>query len=95
MSVLSGIHSNNDLGHPLCENLRQGNWLMDYTVNRLKVIALTKGVGEWLEKVFGWVKVLPRYLVPCYFDAMITCVYTACLDRTFELMSRSVLWLGL
>lgn len=32
-SVLSIIGPNNDLGHPLCGNLREGNWM----------------IGEWLK----------------------------------------------
>lgn len=28
ISLLADIRSNNDLGHPLCGNLRQGNWLI-------------------------------------------------------------------
>lgn len=28
LSLLSDISPNNDLGHPLCNNLRQGNWLI-------------------------------------------------------------------
>ena len=44
MSVMSEIRPMNDLRHPLCDNLRQGDWMMDYVSNRL----LAKGgaVGE-------------------------------------------------
>lgn len=35
MSVLANIRPNNDLGHPVCANLRQGDWLIDYVSNRL------------------------------------------------------------
>lgn len=35
MGPLQTIIAANDLGHPLCENLRQGTWALDYTVERL------------------------------------------------------------
>jgi glycogen debranching enzyme len=35
MNPLRHIMDNNDLGHPLCEHLRQGTWAMDYIYNRL------------------------------------------------------------
>ena len=31
---------------------------------------------------------LPRYLVPCYFDAIVTGTHQALLNRTWSLMSR-------
>ena len=41
---LAGLHyvmeeavASDDLGHPLCENIRNGNWLVDYSINRLKL----------------------------------------------------------
>lgn len=35
ISVFANIRPNNDLGHPVCANLRQGDWLIDYVSNRL------------------------------------------------------------
>jgi len=32
---MRAIIANSDLGHPLCNHLRQGLWLLDYYVNRL------------------------------------------------------------
>lgn len=33
--MLANIRPSNDLGHPVCANLRQGDWLIDYVSNRL------------------------------------------------------------
>ena len=35
ISVLAEIRPTNDLGHPLCVNLRQGDWMLDYVSSRL------------------------------------------------------------
>ena len=35
MTVLGAIRPNNDLGHPLCNNLRDGDWLPNYIAGRL------------------------------------------------------------
>ncbi|PVD23275.1 hypothetical protein C0Q70_16541, partial [Pomacea canaliculata] len=75
MSVLGELRPKNDLGHPLCQNVRQGNWLLDYISNRLKTITNTVKLGEWFESTFDHVKQIPRYLVPCYFDAILTGAY--------------------
>ncbi|XP_057653349.1 glycogen debranching enzyme isoform X2 [Diorhabda carinulata] len=90
MSLLANIRPNNDLGHPMCANLRDGNWMIDYIWKRLKLDVGTKDLGEWLErntKSFGNV---PRYLVPCYFDMIVTNVYLALLDKSYKLMSNFV-----
>lgn len=35
MGPLQKVMTTNDLGHPLCENLRKGIWALDYTAERL------------------------------------------------------------
>ena len=42
--MLETIRDNNDLGHPVCENLRGGDWMAGYTANRLKLCPGTKEV---------------------------------------------------
>jgi len=44
MSILQHRRADNDLGHPLCDNLRNGNWLMDYTAGRLLAYPSTTAV---------------------------------------------------
>lgn len=49
VSLLSEIRVINDLGHPLCGNLRDGDWLPDYIVGRLKLEPSTQRLAAWLE----------------------------------------------
>ncbi|KAJ8667077.1 hypothetical protein QAD02_008739 [Eretmocerus hayati] len=90
ISLLADIRANNDLGHPLCSNLRQGNWLIDYIWQRLKEDEGTLALGEWLERASEPFKLIPRYLVPSYFDVMIVNVYTVLLDYCFSSMSSFI-----
>ncbi|XP_042284630.1 glycogen debranching enzyme-like isoform X1 [Thunnus maccoyii] len=91
ISVLADIRPNNDLGHPVCDNLRQGDWLIDFVSNRLvhRGGSLAQ-VGQWLAAMFDYLKHIPRYLIPCYFDAILVSTYTTALDATFKLMSSFI-----
>eukprot|EP00064_Thunnus_orientalis_P001808 superscaffoldBa00000124_g1811 len=91
MSVLAEIRPKNELGHSLCDNLRGGDWMMDFISNRL----LAKGgavgeVGHWFQAMFSYLKHMPRYLVPCYFDAIIQGAYTTALEAVFKQMSSFI-----
>ncbi|XP_078050064.1 glycogen debranching enzyme [Augochlora pura] len=90
ISLLADIRPNNDLGHPLCINLRQGNWLIDYTWQRLKEDDGTRALGEWLEEAAEPFKLIPRYLVPSYFDVIVVNVYMILLEQSYSLMSSFV-----
>lgn len=91
ISVMANIRPNNDLGHPVCANLRQGDWLLDFICSRLirKEGPLAQ-VGEWLAAMFKYLKHIPRYLIPCYFDAILVSTYTTALDATYKLMASFV-----
>lgn len=45
-------------------------------------------VGQWLVAMFNYLKHIPRYLIPCYFDAILVSTYTTALDTSYKLMSR-------
>ncbi|XP_043206141.1 glycogen debranching enzyme-like isoform X1 [Amphibalanus amphitrite] len=90
MSLMADIRVKNDLGHPLCENLRQGNWLMDCVVGRLRLEPNTMELANWLDDTFQYIKQIPRYLVPAYFDATVLGVYVHLLNSTWRQMARFV-----
>ncbi|XP_071514499.1 glycogen debranching enzyme isoform X2 [Panulirus ornatus] len=90
MSVLSEIRVHNDLGHPLCGNLRDGDWLPDFIVGRLKLEQSTQRLATWLEEVFGWMKDVPRYLIPAYFDSVVTSIYLTLINRAWSMMGEFI-----
>lgn len=45
-------------------------------------------VGKWFSAVFTYLKHIPHYLVPCYFDAIIVGAYATAVDEIFNQMSR-------
>ncbi|CAL1548001.1 unnamed protein product [Lymnaea stagnalis] len=72
LSLLSEIRPKNELGHPLCGNLRDGDWLPEYIANRLKPHSSLEPLAKWFESLFHHLKKMPRFLIPCYFDAIMT-----------------------
>lgn len=85
--LLQDIRLRNEMGHPLFDNLRQGDWLMDYIINRLMKWSSMEKLEQWMSSAFQYVRRLPRYLIPKYFDIVITRVYTTATDRIFKSMS--------
>lgn len=86
-SIFDKIRANNDLGHPVCRNLRDGDWLMDYISSRLQKVGRTAKLGDWLKSFFEHISQLPRYLVPAYFDMVLLAVYPKILDACWNQMS--------
>jgi glycogen debranching enzyme len=62
----------NNLGHPLYENLRQGNWILDFLLSRFEKKSSMKHFLLWLARQFSYVKILPRHLIPKYFTRVTT-----------------------
>lgn len=97
MNVLEKERLSNNLGHAMFENLRSGNWMMDYITGRLaKYHGLEPKhrtglleLANWVNKLFDAVKKMPRYLIPAYFDSIVTGLYTKALERAWSLMSSA------
>jgi glycogen debranching enzyme len=95
-SVLRDIVNENNLGHPLCQHLREGTWALDYCVGRLERISEKKkfshiqGPAKWLKDRCDAIRKAPSYLRPRYFAMVIQTAYNAAVDRSLELMSPNV-----
>ena len=44
MAMLRTVRENNNLSHPICDNIREGDWMTSCTANRLKLRAGTEEV---------------------------------------------------
>lgn len=95
-SVLRDVIRNNELGHPICNHLREGQWALDYTVGRLERMAKEEGYqslqgpARWLAERFDAIRKIPNFLLPRYFAMTIQTAYSAAWDRSLELMSDDV-----
>ncbi len=95
-SVLKNIIKHNDLGHPLCNHLRDGEWALDYTVGRLERMAKQDGYQRlhepavWLRERFDAIRKVPSFMLPRYFALVIQTAYKAAWDRGVELMGDNV-----
>ncbi len=82
-SVLRDIVNSNNLGHPLCNHLRDGQWALDYIMGRLQRISNQEGFERlqepamWLGERFDAVRKLPSFLLPRYFAMVIQTAYRA------------------
>ncbi|VVC95830.1 unnamed protein product, partial [Leptidea sinapis] len=81
---LAGAHAEleplalaDDLAHPLCANLRAGDWLPDYTWRRLEDDQRLAPVAALYREALQPLAALPRFLVPCYFELVVRALYTA------------------
>jgi len=95
-SVLKKIIANNDLAHPLCQHLRDGQWPLDYIVGRLERISKKAGYerllkpATWLQERFDAIRKIPSFLLPRYFGLVLRTAYMAAWDRGLELMNENV-----
>ncbi len=84
------MRDNNDLGHPICDNLRAGDWMAGYTADRLGVREGTKLLGEILADIFSRLAKLPRYLNPCYFEVIVSTVHEMLTQAAVSKMGKYV-----
>ncbi|KAJ3105154.1 hypothetical protein HDU97_008436 [Phlyctochytrium planicorne] len=80
-SVIHPVARNNDLGHPICDNLRAGHWMLDYVVSRLEKYSTTypslTPLKNWLSVRFKLMKSLPASFTPKYFFTIILMAFRA------------------
>ncbi|KAI6179311.1 Glycogen debrancher [Aphelenchoides besseyi] len=73
--IIRKIHGHNDLGHPVCGNLRGGSWLPDYLIGRIRRAPELSTVADLLESSFKPLEKMPHFLRPCYFEQIFSYIY--------------------
>lgn len=95
-SLLKDIIKDNNLAHPLCQNLRDGQWALDYTLGRLERASKTdqyprlRKPAAWLKDRFDAIRGIPSFLLPRYFGLVLRTAYTAAFERGVSLMNENV-----
>ena len=60
----------------------------DYISDRLTQSEKTKELSRWLKDNMEPMKEIPRYLIPAYFDVIVTGVYDLLIQQTLTQMPR-------
>ncbi|EYB99073.1 hypothetical protein Y032_0125g1273 [Ancylostoma ceylanicum] len=88
--VLDWIRENNDLGHPLCANLRDGTWLSDYICSRMEKYYGLAFLSAFFSAILCHLTDVPYYLRPCYFEAIISYLYKHCRKALLRKLSPNI-----
>ncbi|KAI9697691.1 MAG: hypothetical protein M1836_004641 [Candelina mexicana] len=95
-SILQDVIKDNDLGHPLCQHLRDGQWALDYIVRRMERMSRITGYerlaspAAWLKQRFDAIRKVPSFLLPRYFALVVKAAYSAACDQGIRLMADNV-----
>lgn len=95
-SVLENIVKYNDLGHPLCNHLRDGPWALDFIVERMEKLRKESGYtrlhkpAQWIKERFDAVRALPNFLLPRYFAIIVQVAYSVAQTRILSNLAPSI-----
>ena len=67
------------MGSAIFDNVREGDWLYEYTMNRLEGVP-----KSYLSGLYANYKVLPSYLKPKYFTLIIEKLHAAVVQEILE-----------
>lgn len=95
-SILQDVIRDNNLAHSLCQNLRDGQWVLDYIIGRLERASKTDLYSRiekplvWLRERFDAVRKIPSFLLPRYFGLIMRAAYMAARERGISLMNENI-----
>ena len=88
--VITQFDTAASMASPVFENLRQGNWLMDYVCGRCFQIPSLLPVQGALHQASNVISLLPNFMIPKYVDRTLRCLYASCRKRIVQNMSEFV-----
>lgn len=84
----------NNLGHKICDHLREGEWALDYLVERLnKYLEHSPNLAkfqDWLRSRIDAIRVVPYFLRPHYFALVVGIAYEAARFRVLRHFDESL-----
>lgn len=95
-SVLRDVIRDNNLAHPLCQNLRDEQWALDYVAGRVERLSRSMGSqrlatpAKWLQERFDAIRTVPSFLLPRYFGLVMRTAHRASWQRAIELMASNI-----
>uniref|UniRef100_A0A915IDV4 4-alpha-glucanotransferase n=1 Tax=Romanomermis culicivorax TaxID=13658 RepID=A0A915IDV4_ROMCU len=84
------VRLNNEMGHPLCNNVRENDWLIKYLANRLTQHQGTADLGNWFNSLYKSYAKLPHYLKPCFLEAVVSGAYSGVCESMAHKLSGYV-----
>ncbi|VDN27219.1 unnamed protein product [Gongylonema pulchrum] len=97
LPYINNIRFYNDLGHPICRNLRSGLWLPHFLAQRIKHRTFNLSVlSRFIEVLFKPLDDVPYDLRPCYFEALFSLLHETTVEQLMNKLNpnlRSGLWL--
>ena len=93
-AIFEQIAINDNLGHPFCDNLRQGFWAFDYLCERLFLYSNNKlelkSCALKISDIVNTARSTPTSLRPLIFGRIIFGIYRACLNFIYRQWGQEV-----
>lgn len=64
------LRNSQNIGHQICENIRQGDWLLKYHIERVSIKGF-ENLQKYLTDFLSFYQIQPKFLKPSLFDNLI------------------------
>ncbi|OHT00114.1 Glycogen debranching enzyme [Tritrichomonas foetus] len=84
---LLAFNNAGDMGSPVFENIRNGDWLLDFLMNRMFTCRSLLSIEGGLRVNSNTLRLLPRFMMPKYVNRILSAIFEASRKRCVTLMS--------